>query len=186
MSAQAASVSGLAGRYATALFDLARENDALDPLAADLDALHQMLEASADLRRLIASPQVSRADQAGAIAALATSAAMHPLGQKFLGVLAHNRRLAALPAIIAAFRHLLAAHKGEITATVTAAQPLDAGQIEALKAKLKATLKAEVAVAVKVDEALLGGLVVKIGSRQIDSSIRSKLNRLKVAMKGAG
>ena len=155
---------------------------------ADIDAhiatLKAALAESDDLRNLISSPIVSRGEAAKAVAAAATVMGLDPLTTKFLGVLAQNRRLAKLGDVIRAFNRLTAAHRGETTAEVTSAHPLSASQVKALKAKLKTQLARDVAVDLTVDPSILGGLIVKIGSRQIDSSIRSKLNTLAIAMKG--
>lgn len=186
MSAEAAIVSSLPGRYATALFELAREAKAIDTIAKDAAQLRGMLEESADFRQLLSSPRLAREAQKKAVLALAAKAEFHTLVQNFLGVLAQGRRLAQLPAILKAFSQLVAAHRGEVTAEVVAAAPLDDAQIKDIKKQLKTALKADVQVDVRVDESLLGGLIVKVGSKQVDSSIKTKLNRLTVAMKGAG
>jgi F-type H+-transporting ATPase subunit delta len=176
--------TGLAGRYATALFDLAREGKQIDSVSASLAKLRAALSESADFRSLVSSPLIGR-DQASA-AALGAADAMQLDGitRNFLGVLAKNRRLGALEQVIRAFDALAAQHRGEVTAEVTSAQPLSDDQVSALKAKLKAGLGRDVAVDLQVDPEILGGLVVKVGSRQIDSSIRTKLNSLAYAMKG--
>ena len=176
--------ASLSGRYAIALFDLAREQSQLAAVADSLAGVKQALAASDDLKRLVASPLVSRRDAGKAIAAFAGEARLDPLTANFLGVLAANRRLGALPAIIREFTGLAARHRGETTAEVTSAHPLDDGQMAALKARLKSMVGSEVAVDAHVDPAILGGLVVKLGSRQIDGSIRTKLNALATAMKG--
>ncbi|KKC24496.1 F0F1 ATP synthase subunit delta [Sphingomonas sp. SRS2] len=176
--------ASLSGRYATALFGLARDEKALDAVSASLATLKAALADSDDLRKLTTSPVVSRAQATKAVAAAASVMGIDPLTTKFLGVLAQNRRLGQLGATIRAFGQLAAAHRGETTAEVTSAHPLTATQVKALKAKLKTELAREVAVELTVDPSILGGLIVKIGSRQIDGSIRSKLNTLAIAMKG--
>ena len=176
--------ASLGGRYAMALFELARDEKKLDSVEASLATLKAALGESGDLRRLATSPVISRAAAAKAIAATAEALKLDPLTIRFLGVLAHNRRLTQLSPIIAAFSRLAAGHRGEITAEVVSAHPLDTAQVEALKARLKTQLGRDVAVDLAVDPAILGGLVVKIGSRQIDGSIRTKLNNLAHAMKG--
>ena len=176
--------ASLSGRYATALFGLARDEKALDAVSASLATLKAALAESDDLRKLTTSPVVSRAQAAQAIAAAAAVMGLDPLTTKFLGVLAHNRRLGQLGAVVRAFGQLAAAHRGETTAEVTSAHPLSATQVKALKAKLKTELARDVAVDLTVDPSILGGLIVKIGSRQIDGSIRSKLTTLASAMKG--
>ncbi len=177
-------VAGLSGRYATALFDLARNARQTDTVAASLAGLRTALRESDDLRTLTTSPVIDRAAATRGIDAVATSLALDPLTRNFLGVLAHNRRLSALPAIIRDFDRLAAAERGEITAEVTSAHPLDAEQQAALKAKLRAGLGADAALVLNVDPEILGGLVVRVGSRMIDSSLRTKLNSLATAMKG--
>ena len=177
-------VAGLSGRYATALFDLAREAKAVDAVAASLGTVTRGLAESADLRTLTTTPMIDRATATRTIEAVAAAMDLDPLTAKFLGVLAHNRRLAALPAIIRDFTKLTARSRGEITAEVTSARPLDADQQAALKAKLRAGLGADAALVLNVDPAILGGLVVRVGSRMVDSSLRTKLNSLATAMKG--
>lgn len=174
---------GVTGRYASALFDLAAESGALAPIEQDLNGLMAMLQESADLTRLVRSPVFSSEQQATALAALATKAGFQPLTTNFLKLLARNRRLFAIDGIIRSFRALVARHRGEVTADVTSAHALDAAQLETLKESLKASVGKNVQVHTHVDPSLLGGLIVKIGSRMIDSSLRTKLNALKTAMK---
>ncbi len=176
--------AGLAGRYASALFDLARESNAIDAVQKSLATLRVSLADSTDLANLIASPVVSRRDAANAIAAVATSLKLDSLTAKFLGVLAENRRLADLPGMIAAFDTIVADHRGEVTAKVTSAHPLTAEQVKALTANLKSRVGRDVTVAATVDPAILGGLVVQLGSQLIDGSIRTRLNSFAQAMKG--
>lgn len=176
--------ASLGGRYATALFGLARDEKALDAVSASLATLRAALAESDDLRKLTTSPVVSRDQATRAVSAAAGAMGIDPLTTKFLGVLAQNRRLGQLGAVIRAFGQLAAAHRGETTAEVTSAHPLTATQVKALTAKLKTELDRDVAVDLTVDPSILGGLIVKIGSRQIDGSIRSKLNTLAIAMKG--
>jgi len=185
LAAEATEVSGLAERYAAALFELADERRALDPVAADLRALRAMLGASADLARLVRSPILSRAEQGRALAALAERAGFMPLVRDFLGVVARNRRLFAVPAMIDAYLAKLAERRGEVTAEVTAAQPLSKTQLERLGEELRRAVGRRVAIEVRVDRGLLGGIIVKIGSRMIDGSLKSKLARLQRAMKSA-
>jgi F-type H+-transporting ATPase subunit delta len=186
LAAEATGVSGLAERYARALFELADERRMLDPVAADLRALKAMIGDSADLSRLVRSPVLSRAEQGRALAALAERAGLSPLVRDFLGVVARNRRLFAVPAMIEGYLARLAERRGEVTAEVTAAQPLSEAQLARLGEELRRAVGRRVAVEVKLDRALLGGLVVKLGSRMIDGSIRSRLARLQLAMKGLG
>jgi len=176
--------ASLSGRYAAALFELARDAKQIDTVSASLGKLKATLADSEDFRRLVTSPLVSREDAVKAIDATSAALALDDLTKKFVGVLATNRRLGQLNAVIRAFNLLASAHKGEITAIVTSAHPLDDDQIAALKAKLKAELTRNVALDLNVDPSILGGLIVKVGSRQVDSSIRTKLNTLAKAMKG--
>jgi len=177
-------VAGLSGRYATALFDLACEAKSVDAVAASFATLTAGLAESPDLRTLTTSPMIDRAAAAATIKAVAGAMALDPLTTNFLGVLAGNRRLSALPAIIRDFTKLTARSRGEITAEVTSARPLDAEQQAALKVKLRAGLGADAALVLNVDPDILGGLVVRVGSRMVDSSLRTKLNSLATAMKG--
>lgn len=176
--------ASLSGRYAAALFDLAREQKAIETVEASLSTLEQALTDSADLKRLVTSPLVARGAAAGAIKAVASQLKLDALTANFLGVLASNRRLGQLNNVIAAFRSMAASFRGETTAQVTTAHPLTDDQVAALKAKLKTRVGRDVAVATRVDPAILGGLVVKIGSQMIDASIKTKLNTLAHAMKG--
>lgn len=176
--------ASLSGRYAVALFDLARDSNALDTVAGSLAGLKAAAAQSADFKSLINSPVLSREAAGKTIAAVASSMGLDPLTTKFLGVLAANRRLGQLPAVIRAYETLLSNHKGEARAEVTSAHPLDADQVTALSRSLRARVGRDVAIDAKVDPAILGGLVVKIGSQMIDSSIRTRLNTLAMAMKG--
>jgi F-type H+-transporting ATPase subunit delta len=177
--------SGVAGRYALALFELARDRDALDAVAADLDAFKTMLGESADLRRLIRSPVISREDQGKALAALAERAGFGELTKKFLGVVAEHRRLFGLPEVIVAHRAMLAEHKGEVAAELVSAVPLQEEQVATLAKQLSTAVGKQVMLAARVDPGLLGGLVVRVGSRMLDASLRTKLRQLELAMKGA-
>lgn len=176
--------ASLAGRYATALFDLARESKAIDSVGKSLAGLEAALAGSADFAALTSSPLLSRTAAAKAVAAVAKSMKLDGLTTRFLGVLAQNRRLGQLGPVIGSYKVLAAAHRGEATAEVTSAHPLDAAQVAALKKQLRTKVGRDVAVDLKVDPAILGGLVVKIGSQMIDSSIRTRLNTLANAMKG--
>ena len=176
--------ASLSGRYATALFELARDGRAIDAVEASLGRVGAALQQSPEFAQLVASPVVSRDDAAKAIAAAADAIDVDAMTTKFLGVLAQNRRLAQLPAIIRAFRRLAASHRGETTAEVVSAHPLSEQQVDALKQQLRTRIGTDVNVDLSVDPALLGGLVVKIGSQMIDSSIRTRLNTLAHAMKG--
>ncbi len=178
--------SGLASRYATALFELADEAKALDAVADDLRALKALLADSPALTRLVRSPVLSRDEQGRAIEAVLEKAGAAPLTRQFVGVAAANRRLFALPGMIDAYLAELARRRGEMTAEVTSAHALTDGQTKALTDQLKKAVGAKVSVNVSVDPSLLGGLVVKVGSRMIDSSLRTKLSKLQLAMKGVG
>jgi len=176
--------ASLAGRYASALFDLARDDKAIGAVEASLSTVASAIAQSDDFRRLVGSPLVSRKAAVGAVAAVASELALDPTTTRFVGVLAQNRRLNQLPQVIAAFRAMAARYRGEVAATVTSAHPLSDEQIAALKAKLKARTGKDVALATTIDPAILSGLVVRIGSQMIDSSIRTRLNSLAHAMKG--
>lgn len=178
--------SGAAGRYATALFELAEEADELDRAEADLTQLAETLEQSAELGELIRNPIYSREEQGRAMGAVTERMGLSRLVQNVVGVMAAKRRLFALPAMIAQFHALMTQHRGEITADVTAAQPLSDTQRKALAAKLKESLGRDVNLDVSVDKDIIGGLVVRVGSKMIDSSIRSRLARLQNAMKEVG
>ncbi len=183
MASHSIQVSGLTGRYATALFDLALAGG-LEKVAGDVADLLAMLKDSEDLRTVVMSQKLSRADQSNAILAIADKAKLSDLMRRFLGVMAANRRLSALEGTLKDFNRLLAAHKGELEATVTSAVALSKKQKDALSKKLKLSMGRDVLLSEEVDESLLGGLIVKVGSRQIDSSLKTKLSNLKVAMKG--
>ncbi|MFC4294766.1 F0F1 ATP synthase subunit delta [Novosphingobium tardum] len=176
--------ASLAGRYASALYDLARDRGQVDTVESDLKNLGEAVRESDDLASLIRNPEIGREAAAGAMDGVAQLLGAGPLARNFLGVLAANRRLGSLPDMIRAFATIAAAARGELTAQVTSAHPLDAGQIDALAAKLKEREGRDVKIDASVDPELLGGLVVQIGSRQIDSSIRTRLNSLANAMKG--
>ena len=176
--------ASLAGRYALALFELARDERQLETVGASLASLKRALAESEDLRKLVSSPLVDREQSLRTIAATADAMRLDPITANFLGVLARNRRLSQLGNVIRAFDMLAARHRGEITAEVVSARPLGDDQIAALKANLGARMGRDVAVDLSVDPSILGGLVVKVGSRMIDGSIRTKLNTLAHAMKG--
>lgn len=176
--------ASLSGRYATALFELAREGKQIEAVEASLAKLRGALDQSDDFRALTTSPILGRADAAKGVEAAAKSLGLDDVTTKFLGVLAHNRRLSQLPMVIRNFRTLAARHRGETTAEVTSAHPLDDDQIAQLKSQLKSRLGRDVAVDLNVDPQILGGLVVRIGSQMIDSSIRTRLNSLAHVMKG--
>jgi F-type H+-transporting ATPase subunit delta len=176
--------ASLAGRYATALFELARDERQLEAVSASLASLREALRDSDDLRVLVSSPLVTREEATRGIAAAAGAMQLDAITSNFLGVLAHNRRLSQISQIIRAFNLLAANHRGETTAEVTSAHPLTDDQVAALRTNLKNRLGRDVSVDLSVDPAILGGLVVKVGSQMIDGSIRTKLNTLAQAMKG--
>jgi F-type H+-transporting ATPase subunit delta len=174
--------ASLAGRYASALFNLAAENGTVTAVETDLETLGAALSGSADLASLTTNPELSRDVQSKAMAAVAKTLKLSPLTANFLGLLAGNRRLAKIPTIIAAFKAIAAAQRGEVTATVTSAHPLSDEQLAALKTKLTAREGRTVMLSATVDPDLLGGLVITIGSQRIDASIRTRLNSLAKAM----
>ena len=186
MASEGRGVSGLAERYAAALFDLADERHALDAVAGDLRELRAMLQQSADLVRLLRSPVASRDEQGKAITALSARAGLSDLTRDFLGVVAKNRRLFAVPAMIEAYLKKLAERRGEVTAEVTVAQPLNEARQAALTEQLRRAVGGRVAVDIRIDPRLLGGMIVKIGSRMVDASLNSRLQRLRLAMKATG
>jgi F-type H+-transporting ATPase subunit delta len=176
--------ASLQGRYASALFDLASENGVVTAVEADLDKVEQAIRESDEFARLIRNPQVSRTDAGKVTDAIAPVLGLSELTKNFLGVLASNRRLSSLPEIIRAFHAIAAAQRGEATAEVSSAHALTDSQVEALRQKLEAREGRNVKVRTSVDPDLLGGLVVTIGSKRIDGSIRTRLNTLAQAMKG--
>lgn len=176
--------ASLAGRYALALFGLARDEKQIESVGASLAAVRRALAESDDIRELTTSPLIGRDEAVKAVTAAAGSIGIDPLTTNFLGVLAQNRRLSQLGNVIRAFNILSARHRGEITAEVTSAHPLDDDQVGAIKQNLRTRMGRDIAVETNVDSAILGGLVVKIGSQMIDGSIRTKLNNLANAMKG--
>lgn len=176
----------MAGRYATALFELALEANALDRIEEELSTFASMLEASSDLRRLVLSPVFTADEQMQGIEAVADKAGIGGLTADFLGLIARNRRLFAVADMIDGFRRLAARHRGHVTAEVTSASELSSGQAKALKAALEASIDQEVRIDSHIDPSLLGGLVVRVGSRMIDTSLRTKLNNLRVAMREVG
>jgi F-type H+-transporting ATPase subunit delta len=185
VSSEQTETSGVAGRYATALFELAVDRGVIDEVANDLRQLQAMINKSADLRRLIQSPLFSRAQQSDAMAAVLNSAGLSELVRNFIGVVAGNRRLFALEGMIGAYRGLVAQHRGEVTAEITSATPLSESQRSAVEQALKQAIGSNVAIDIEIDLNLIGGMVVRVGSRMVDSSLRTKLQRLQLAMKGA-
>jgi F-type H+-transporting ATPase subunit delta len=180
-------VSGMAGRYAGALFELALESKTVDAVKADLEKFDALIASSTDLARLVRSPVFGAGEQTRALSAVLERAGIAGLAAKFLKVIAANRRLFAVGDMIKAFRKLVARYKGEVTAEVTVAEPLGDKHLDALKSALKTVTGGKsVDLNVKVDPAIIGGLVVKLGSRMVDTSLRTKLNAIKHAMKEAG
>lgn len=186
MSSDAGKISGVAGRYATALFELARSNNALDQVEADLKSVKAMLAESEDFLRLTKSPVFTSDVQEKALDAIFAKAKISGLAANFFKLVAQNRRLFAAPGMIAAFEALLSAHRGEVKAEVTSAVALTDKQREALSGALKSVIGKDVAISEKVDASILGGLIVKVGSRLVDASLRTKLNSLQIAMKEVG
>ena len=176
--------ASLGGRYALALFELARDAKSIDQVEQSLAAVRDAMAQSGDFKALTVSPVVSRGAASTAVLAVARELGVDPTTRSFLGVLAENRRLGQLPQIIRAFRQLASRHRGEINAEVTSAHPLDAAQVAELKQQLRQRVGRDVSVDLSVDPQILGGLVVRIGSQMIDSSIRTRLNALSSAMKG--
>lgn len=185
MASEQPIVAGVAGRYATALFDLALEEKALDQVRADLDRFDELVAGSADLSRLVRSPVFTADEQVKALEPILKQAGIAGIAANFVKLVASNRRLFAIRGIIKAFRALVAKHKGEVTANVTVAEPLSDQHLAALKSTLNAVTGKDVDLQVEVDPAIIGGLVVKLGSRMVDTSLRTKLNSIKTAMKEA-
>ena len=178
-------VSGMAGRYATALFELARETNAIDAVRADLERFDALVAENPDLNRLVRSPVFSAAEQLQALSAVLDRVGIGGLAAKFLKLVTMNRRLFAARDMVRGYRELVALHKGEATAEVTVAERLKDDHIAALKSALKAVSGKDVDLAIKIDPAIIGGLVVKLGSRMVDTSLRTKLNAIRHAMKEA-
>jgi F-type H+-transporting ATPase subunit delta len=179
-------ISGVAERYASSLYEVAADAKSIDAVAKDLDGFQAMIDSSEDLQRLIRSPVFSADDQSRSIEALLKKAGLGGLVANFLKVVARNRRLFAVPAIVRAFGEIVARERGEVTADVKTAHQLSAAQEKELKAALSSVTGKTVTLNVTVDASLLGGLIVKIGSRQVDTSLRTKLSTLKLALKEVG
>jgi len=178
-------VSGMAGRYATALFELALESKAVDPVQSDLKAFAALVASSPDLQRLVRSPVFSADEQARALDAVLDKASISGIARNLLRVVAANRRLFAVDQIIRGFNRLVAAHKGEVTAEVTVAEPLNDARLAEIRDALKSVTAKDVTIDLIVDPSIIGGIKVKVGSRMVDASLRTKLNSIKFAMKEA-
>jgi F-type H+-transporting ATPase subunit delta len=178
-------VSGMAGRYATALFDLAQETNAIDAVKADLERFNGLVAESSDLTRLVRSPVFSADEQLQALSAVLERAEIGGLAAKFLKLVTTNRRLFAVRDMVKAYRQLAAEHKGEATAEVTVAERLKDEHVAALRSALKAVSGKDVDLDIRIDPAIIGGLVVKLGSRMVDTSLRTRLNAIRHAMKEA-
>ena len=186
MASDTTGVTGLAGRYATALFELAEEQNALDQVAEDVRTLAALIDGNAELTRMVRSPVITRSAQGAAMDAILTRAGANELTRKFVGLASANRRLFALMDIINGYLMILAGRRGELTADITSAQPLNDKQAQDLLDVLKRSVGGNVSLNTKVDPNLLGGLIVKIGSRMVDSSLNTKLQQLRLAMRGVG
>jgi F-type H+-transporting ATPase subunit delta len=185
VTSQGGIVSGVAGRYATALFELALEQGEIDTTKVNLERFDALVREVADLARLLRSPVLSADDQTRALSAVLDSAGIDGLAANFLKLVGTNRRLFAALDMVQSYRALVAKHKGEVTAEVTLADRPSDAQLAAIKDALASVTKKDVQVNVKIDPAIIGGLVVKLGSRMVDSSLRTKLNAIKLAMKEA-
>ncbi len=186
LAAENSTVSGLAGRYATALFELARDAGSLDAVAGDLDKIQAAISGVPAFAGLLRSPLFTREEQGKGVTAVLASLGVGDLVRRFLGLIARNRRLFTLSNIIRDFRTLLARHRGEVIAEIVSATPLTPAQLDNLRAALAQATKGSIRLDTKVDADLIGGVVVKLGSRMVDASIRTKLNNLKTQMKGVG
>lgn len=186
MADQEAYVEGVAGRYASALFELALEAKALDKTADQLVQIQSLIDGSNDFLRLVRSPVYSADEQMSAVMAVLERAKIKGLVANFVGLVTRNRRLFAISDMIKAYGELLARHRGEISAEAASAHKLSAKQVKDLKAALKASAGSDVNLTMRVDPGLLGGLIVRVGSRMVDTSLKNKLDRLKIAMKEVG
>ena len=186
MAVQDPSISGVPGRYATALFELAQESKSIDQIGGDLERFAALLDGSEDLARLVRSPVFSAEDQGRAISRVLAKAKISGLAANFIALVTENRRLFAVREMISAYHKLVAIDRGEVSAEVTSAEKLTTAQKTKLKAALKAQVGRDVIMEEKVDHTILGGLIVKVGSRMVDNSLRTKLQNLKIAMKEVG
>jgi F-type H+-transporting ATPase subunit delta len=179
-------VSGVAGRYASALLDVGEETNAVDAIMADLDRFGALIDASPDLQRLVRSPVFTADEQVRAIAAILDKAGIGGLAGNFLRLVASKRRLFAVPDMIRAYKALVAKKRGIVNSEVTLAEAPSAAILEDIKTALKGVAGGEIAVDLQIDPDIIGGIVVKLGSRMVDASLRSKLNSLRLAMKEVG
>ena len=179
-------MAGVAGRYALALYELARESNTIDATSGELERFQALLDGSEDLRRLVKSPVFSAEEQQTALQAIFNTVGIDGLAAKLILLLGKNRRLSAVSDVIQAYRRLNAQARGEVTADVISAEPLTAAQVDVLKTELARTMGRNVMLVARTDESLIGGLIVKIGSRMVDASLKTKLQNLKLTMKGAG
>ncbi len=186
MAARDQAQSGVPGRYAAALFELATEENSADEVGAGLASLQTMLSGSAELQRLVRSPVFAADQQQAALEALCKKAGIAGLAANFVQLLARNRRLPALQGAISAYQFLVSEAKGEAVADVVSAEKLTVQQLKDLKAALKDSIGRDVQLITKVDKSILGGLIVKVGSKMMDNSLKTKLQNLKIAMKGTG
>ncbi|MFX0546925.1 F0F1 ATP synthase subunit delta [Roseovarius sp. S1116L3] len=186
MSEPASISSGIAERYATAIFEIAQDNNRLGKLETGVDQLAEALDASADLRDMISSPIISRSEQEKAITAISEHLKLTPALSRGLALMAQKRRLFAVPQVVVQLRAMIADHKGEVQADVTSAKALTKAQSDKLAKTLKSNVGKDVKINATVDESLIGGLIVKVGSKMIDTSIRSKLASLQNSMKEVG
>lgn len=186
MNGDTSIVSGVSGRYATALFELALEEGKVDAVSKDIDSFDAMVAGSEDLKRLVTSPAFTTDEQKNAVEALIAKAKITGSAANFLRLLAKNRRLSIIRDVARALRALVSQHRGEISADVVSAAALTAAQVKALKAELKKAVGKDVSLNERVDPSLIGGLIVKVGSRMVDTSVRTKLDSLKLAMKEVG
>jgi F-type H+-transporting ATPase subunit delta len=179
-------MAGVAGRYALALYELARESDTIDATSGELERFQTLLDSSEDLRRLVKSPVFSAEEQQTALQAIFNTVGIDGLAAKLILLLGKNRRLPAVSDVIQAYRRLIAQARGDVTADVISAEPLTAAQVDILKTELARAMGLNVMLVTRTDESLIGGLIVKIGSRMVDASLKTKLQNLKLTMKGAG
>jgi len=186
VSSETNGATGLTGRYASALIELADAAKSLDKVAEDLASLRSMIQDSDDLGRVISSPVLSREEQVNVMTALCAKAKMDSLTTNFVGTVAQNRRLPALIGMINAFLNELSRRRGEAKAHVTSAKKLTAGQLKAVSDVLKKSVGSKVSLEADVDETLLGGMIIKVGSQMIDSSLKTQLQQLHLSMKGIG